>query len=338
MTIDLRSDTVTRPTPGMMAAMMAAVVGDDVFGDDPTVKALEEKAAAIFGLEAGLFCPSGTMTKQIAIKAWTQPGDEVICDVDSHIYNYEGGGIAFNSGASVKTIHGDRGRMKAVQVKAAINPDNIHYAATRLVVAENTSNRGGGSCYLFEDLADIGAVCREHNLRFHLDGARFFNASIATGIDPRETGRLFDSVSICLSKGLGCPIGSVLLGDGDFIRKARRLRKVLGGALRQSGYLAAAGIYALDHHVERLAEDHRRAKALEEELSRLSFVQQVFPVQTNIVIFQLAAGLKAGAFLKTLAQEGILAVDFGPDTIRMVTHLDFTDEQLAETLTRLKRI
>lgn len=326
--IDLRSDTITRPVPGMLEAMHSATVGDDVFGDDPTVIALENKAAILFGKEQAIFCPSGTMTNQIAIKVHTQPGDEVICEQGSHVYRYEGGGIGMNSGSSIRLIQGDRGRIKAKDVLENINPDDQHFPVTRLVVAENTCNRGGGSCYKFEDLEDISAVCSENKLAFHLDGARLFNALVKTGRSSFETGSLFDSISICLSKGLGAPVGSLLLGNTEFIKQARRVRKVLGGGMRQAGYLAAAGIYALDHHITRLAEDHRRASKVEEILKNCRFTKEVLPVETNIVVFKLQDEYPDSEFLKTLEDKGILAVGFGPQTIRFVTHLDFTDEML----------
>ena len=326
--IDLRSDTVTRPTKGMLDAMLSAKVGDDVFGDDPTVIELEKKVATMFGKEAALFCPSGTMTNQIAIKIHTQPGDEVICEEGSHVYRYEGGGIAFNSGSSIKLIKGDRGRITAEQVLECINPDDIHNARTSLVVAENTSNRGGGSCYDFRDLTKISILCKDHNLKFHLDGARLFNALVIKDETTIETGKLFDSISICLSKGLGAPVGSVLTGNAEFIKQGRRIRKVFGGAMRQAGFLAAAGIYALDHHIERLKEDHQRAKIIRQFLPQCSFVNEVMPVDTNIIIFKLNESIKQKEFIEILRSNGILVVGFGPQTIRMVTHLDFTDKQL----------
>ena len=252
MIIDLRSDTVTKPTPAMLKAMVSAKVGDDVFGEDPTINELERLSADMFGMEAGLFCPSGTMTNQIAIKCHTQPGDEVICDESAHVYQYEGGGIAFNSSASVKLLYGDRGRINAEQVKAAINPDDSHKSRTSLVCLENTSNRGGGSCYNFSEIKAIKKVCTENSLILHLDGARLWNALIAKKETPKQYGEVFDSVSICLSKGLGCPVGSVLVGNKDFIKKARRIRKVLGGGMRQAGVLAAAGIYGLQNNFDRL--------------------------------------------------------------------------------------
>ncbi len=333
--IDLRSDTVTRPTKGMRDAMLSAKVGDDVFGDDPTVIELEKKASAIFGKEAALFCPSGTMTNQIAIKVHTQPGDEVICEENSHVYRYEGGGIAFNSGSSVKLIKGDRGRITADQVLECINPDDIHSARTSLVVAENTSNRGGGSCYNYNELKKISTLCKNHNLKFHLDGARLFNALTVTGEDATEIGTLFDSISICLSKGLGAPVGSLLLGGQEFIKQGRRVRKVLGGAMRQAGFLAAAGIYALDHHIERLKEDHQRAKIIAQFLPQCSFVKEVMPVETNIIIFKLNDEIKVKEFISNLKSNDILVAGFGQNMIRMVTHLDFNDEHLDKLTTTL---
>jgi threonine aldolase len=313
-------------------------VGDDVFGEDPTITALEDKAAALFNLEAGLFCPSGTMTNQIAIKAHTEPLSEVICDVTAHVYQYEVGGIAFHAAASVALLHGDRGRFTPEMVRAAIRTDNIHNPVTRLVVLENTSNKGGGTCYTLPQIAAIGSVCREHNLAFHLDGARVFNALAVTGESSRDYGQYFDSISVCLSKGLGAPVGSVLLGTRDFIRKCRRIRKVMGGGMRQAGYLAAAGLYALDHHVGRLAEDHRRAKQLEAALLACAYVETVMPVETNIVIFKLSAAVTTAQFLDQLRARGIQALDFGPQQIRFVTHLDYTQEMADHTVQVLQEL
>ena len=264
--IDLRSDTVTRPTPEMLQAMFSASVGDDVLKDDPTVNALEEKIATLFGMEAAIFCPSGTMSNQIAIKVHTRPGDEVICHKLSHVYYYEGGGIAFNSGSSVCLLEGDHGRITAEDVEAHINPDDIHRPQTRLISVENTMNKGGGAIYDFNELKKIGDVCKRHGLGYHLDGARLFNALVETKESPKQYGELFDSISICLSKGLGAPVGSLLLGSKAFIKQASRMRKVMGGGMRQSGFLAAAGIYALDNNIERLKEDHLRARLIGEEL------------------------------------------------------------------------
>jgi threonine aldolase len=313
----------------MLEAMFNASVGDDVFGDDPTVRALEEKAATMFRMEAAVFCPSGTMTNQIAIKAHTKPGDEVICDATAHIYLFEGGGMGLNSGCSVRTISGNRGRYTAADAEININdPHNIHLPFTRLVSVENTSNKGGGSCWDFGELVKIAEICRNHRLAFHLDGARLFNALCVTGESPAQYGALFDSISICLSKGLGAPVGSLLLGRRDFIAAARRYRKAFGGAMRQSGYLAAAGIYALDHHIERLQEDHRRAKELGDILGKTNFVSHVMPVETNIVIFDIAPEFKAGEILKQLQSHNVHMAAFGPSTLRAVTHLDFDDEDL----------
>jgi threonine aldolase len=336
--IDLRSDTVTRPGKEMLESMFNAEVGDDVFGDDPTVRFLEDKMAAMFGKESALFCPSGTMTNQIAVKAHTQPGDEIICDITSHVYNYEGGGIAFNSGCSVRLVNGDRGRMKPEQVTENINPDNVHNPRTRLVVAENTSNKGGGSIYDINDLAGIGKICRENDLFLHLDGARLFNALVETGEKPEDYGKIFDSISICFSKGLGAPVGSIIIGSRSFIYKARRIRKVLGGGMRQVGYLASAAIYAIENNVQRLKDDHRRAKQLGSFLESMGYVMAVLPVETNIIIFSLDDKLKQDEFLNLLAEKGILAVGFGPQKIRFVTHLDYTDEMLSRSITILKGI
>jgi threonine aldolase len=314
----------------MLEAMFQARVGDDVYEEDPTVKALEEAAAARFGMEAGLFCPSGTMTNQIAIKAHTQPMSEVICEQTSHIYLWEVGGIAFHSGASVALLPGNRGRLTAAQVEAAIRPDdNVHYPITQLISLENTHNRGGGSCYALPEIEAIAEVARRHGIPLHLDGARIFNALVATGQDAREYGRLFDTISVCLSKGLGAPVGSVLLGSRAFIHKTKRIRKVMGGGMRQAGYLAAAGLYALENNVERLADDHRRARQLGETLATQPYVAEVLPVETNLVIFRLRDDQPAGAFLEYLKQHGIMASSFGPQMIRFVTHLDVTDEMLA---------
>ncbi|MBC8082443.1 MAG: aminotransferase class I/II-fold pyridoxal phosphate-dependent enzyme [Hymenobacter sp.] len=326
--IDLRSDTVTRPTPAMLEVMFQARVGDDVYEEDPTVRALEHEAAARFGLEAGLFCPSGTMTNQIAIKAHTEPLSEVICEQNSHVYLWEVGGIAFHSGASVALLPGERGRLSAPQVEAAIRPVNVHYPTTSLISLENTHNRGGGSCYELPELAAITEVAQRHRIPLHLDGARIFNALVATGQQAPEYGRLFDTISVCLSKGLGAPVGSVLLGSRAFIQKTKRIRKVMGGGMRQAGYLAAAGLYALQHHVARLADDHRRAQRLGATLTLQSYVAEVLPVETNLVIFRLRPEIPAGQFLARLEEHGIKASAFGPQMIRFVTHLDVDDAML----------
>ncbi|MEQ9438479.1 MAG: GntG family PLP-dependent aldolase [Cyclobacteriaceae bacterium] len=335
--IDLRSDTVTRPTPGMLEAMMQAKVGDDVFGEDPTVQALEEKTARLFGMEAGLFCPSGTMTNQIAIRAQTQPQQEIICDQRSHIYVYEGGGLAYNSLVSTRLLMGERGILTARMVEENINADDIHFPQTSLVALENTVNKGGGACYSLEQIAEIHKVCQRHSLALHLDGARVFNALTATGDSPERYGQYFSSISVCLSKGLGAPVGSVLLGSNKLIHQARRIRKVLGGGMRQAGYLAAAGIYALDHHVERLKEDHHRASLLAEALLDCDYVTSVLPVETNIAIATLQ-GLTPQDFLHQLEEAGVRAVAFGKQDVRFVTHLEFSDEQLANVREVLEKV
>jgi threonine aldolase len=336
MKIDLRSDTVTKPTPEMQQAMWQAEVGDDVLGDDPTVNALQEKAAALFGMEAAIFCPSGTMTNQLAIRVHTQPGSDVICDKYSHIYLYEGGGIMLNSLSSVKLLDGDRGRLSAHQVSEAISPENdIHSTLTRLVSLENTMNKGGGCYYDFEEIKAIRKVCSDRNIPLHLDGARLFNALVETGETPLQYGQTFDSISICLSKGLGCPVGSLLLGTRELVQKAKRFRKVMGGGWRQAGFLAAAGIYALDHHVERLKEDHERARAIGAMFVNKAGIEEVFPVDTNIVIIRLANDLSEADYVKKLAEVGILAVTFGKNLVRFVTHLDFTDAHLEEMQKRI---
>lgn len=336
--IDLRSDTVTRPSLAMMDAMMQAVVGDDVLGDDPTVQALEEMASGIFGMEAGLFCPSGTMTNQIAINLHTRPGQEVILHRHSHVYYYEGGGMMRNSGVSVCLLDGDGGRIKASDVEEHINPDDIHRPTTALVEVENTMNKGGGACYDFQDLVAIEKVCRNHNLNYHLDGARLFNALVEKDEPPSNYGELFDSISICLSKGLGAPVGSLLLGTKEFIRQGRKVRKAFGGAMRQSGFLAAAGIYALQHNIPRLKEDNERARYLGTILSSLSFVASVMPSETNILIFTLNDKLTGKELLGKLKSYDIHALTMAPQQVRFVTHLDFTDVMLEETVERLKQI
>ncbi|GIV33150.1 MAG: threonine aldolase [Chitinophagales bacterium] len=336
--IDLRSDTVTRPTPGMLQAMMCAEVGDDVFGEDPSVNRLEEKAALLFGKEAALFCPSGTMTNQIAIHILTGPFCEVICDKLSHIYLYESAGMAFHSRASVRPLEGIRGRLCASDIEANIHPDDIHLPISKVVALENTCNKGGGSCYDFAEIKKIHSVCKTHHLYLHLDGARLFNALAETGESPRDYGALFDTISICLSKGLGAPAGSLLISSSENIQKARRVRKVMGGGMRQAGYLAAAGIYALDHHVPRLKEDHKRARALGETLQSASFVSELYPVETNIVLFTLNDKYDDHSFLKKLQEENILAVAMAPRMMRMVTHLDFNDDMLEKTIRVLKSL
>lgn len=326
--IDLRSDTVTRPTPGMLEAMFSARVGDDVLGDDPTVQELERKAALMFGMEEGLFCPSGTMTNQIAINVHTRPGDEVICHQFSHIYYYEAGAMMRNSGVSVCLLDGPGGKINAAQVAAHINPDDVHRPVTRLVEVENTMNKGGGTIYQLGEVEEIAAVCRSNNLKMHLDGARIFNALAETGDQPHHYGKIADSISVCLSKGLGAPVGSLLLGNRDFIRQARRVRKAFGGGMRQAGYLAAAGIYALDHHIPRLKDDHRRARELGQVMATLSMVESVMPVQTNILIYKLKGKNTAPDFVRKLKSYDIHSLYLDGDTVRFVTHLDFTEEMM----------
>jgi threonine aldolase len=334
--IDFRSDTVTVPTAGMRTQMMDAKVGDDVYGEDETVTALETKLAAMFNMESGLFCPSGTMTNQIAIKCFTQPMDEVICDQTAHVYRYEGGGIAFHSQASVRLLNGTRGILTPEMIAPEINEENIHYPNSSLVVLENTVNKGGGACYTLEQIAPIAELCRERGLKLHLDGARLFNALIATGDAAANYGQYFDGISICLSKGLGAPVGSVLLGSAATIHKATKIRKAFGGGMRQAGFLAAAGIYALDNHVERLKEDHAHARLLSDTLTALSYVESVMPVETNIVIFKVASDYSAAAVVDSLQAEGILCGTTGPNTIRFVTHLNITPEMIDHAILVLK--
>jgi threonine aldolase len=338
MIIDLRSDTVTRPTPEMLEAMMHAPVGDDVFGEDPSVNQLEELASGLFGMEAALYCPSGTMSNQIAIKCHTQPGDEVICERQAHVYIYEGGGIAFNSGAQAKVADGNRGRITADQVAGLINPDDVHKARTSLVCLENTSNRGGGSCYDMEEILKIKKVCTTHGLALHLDGARLFNALVAKNENPAQYGAQFDSISVCLNKGLGCPIGSILVGRKDFIRKARRIRKVFGGGMRQAGFMAAAGIYALHHHVERLQKDHNHAREIAAALSKKSFVRSVMPVETNILIFETSTPQGAPALAQAFQKEGVRVIAISPHQVRIVTHLDIHQDMVCRVLDILSRM
>ena len=339
MLIDLRSDTVTKPSSAMLQAMINAKVGDDVFSEDPTVIELEKLVASLFKKESALFCASGTMANQIAIKCHTQPGDEVICDNLSHVYNYEGGGIAFLSGASVKLINSERGIFSVQQITEAINPEhNVHFPISRLVVIENTCNKGGGSVWRQKDIQEIKKVCDEKKLKLHLDGARLFNALTETKESTLEYGKLFDSISICLSKGLGAPIGSVLVGDNTFITKARRIRKVLGGGMRQAGYLAAAGIYALENNIERLKDDHSRAKEIEQLLLKLSFIESVKPVETNIVLCKVSPSYSSEKLLEKLKEKNVLLIEMGNNTIRAVTHLDFSDTMLKQLTSVLKKI
>ncbi|UKT64463.1 threonine aldolase family protein [Pedobacter mucosus] len=325
--LDFRSDTVTKPTAGMLDAMMSAKVGDDVFGEDETVHALETKVASIFNMEEGLFCPSGTMTNQIGIKCFTQPMDEVICDQTAHVYRYEIGGIAYHSGASVRLLYGERGILTPELIEPEINEDNIHYPNSSLVVLENTVNKGGGSCYTLSQIAPIHHLCNIKGLKLHLDGARIFNALTATGDKAHSYGQYFDGISVCLSKGLGAPVGSVLLGSKATIHKARKIRKAFGGGMRQAGFLAAAGIYALDNHVVRLKDDHHHAKMLADALLKTNYVKCVMPVQTNIVIFEVASG-SAQKVVNQLNEKGLLCSTTSNSTIRLVTHLDLSSEMI----------
>jgi threonine aldolase len=336
--IDLRSDTFTRPTAQMLEAMHRAQVGDDVFREDPTVNALESDTAAYFGMEAGLFCPSGTMTNQIAIKVHTHPGQEIICEENSHIYIYEGGGIAFNSGCQVKPIPGERGLISAREISTSINPDDIHKAPTRLVSLENTSNRGGGTCYDHESIADIYDLCKQHQLALHLDGARIWNALVQRNEDPKDYGRFFDSISVCFSKGLGAPVGSVLVGSKAFIEKARRVRKVMGGGMRQAGYLAAAAKYALENHVERLKEDHHHAQQISSALKQHHFIQFSHPVETNILIFEVLEPLGPLEFVNKLNENGISCLAISPTQVRMVLHLDVKPEAVSHILKTIQHL
>lgn len=337
MIVDLISDTVTRPTKEMLGVMMNAKVGDDVFKSDPTVNLLQEKAAKMFGMEAALFFPSGTMANQAAIKLHTQPGDKLFCDKWAHVYNYEGGGAAFNAGVSCKLIDGDRGMFTAEQLKiAAAGRADIHVPYSRLVCIENTTNKGGGACWDFEELKKIKQVCLDNNLDYHLDGARLFNALVAKNETPEQYGELFDTISICLSKGLGAPVGSILLGTKEHIAKALRIRKLFGGAMRQAGFLAAAGLYALENNVNRLEEDHQKAKTIESLLKTLPYVKKVEPVETNILIFYVKDNLDADDFIAKMAEKEILLTPMGEGKIRIVTHLDFTEEMLEKLLKELK--
>jgi len=326
MTIDLRSDTVTKPNDGMLVAMMNAKVGDDVFKEDETVNELEQKIANMFGKSDALFFPSGSMANQTALKLHTNPGDQVICDKYSHIYNYEAGGASFNSGISCNLVDGNRGMYTAQQVVESINPQAFYYAKTTLVEIENTTNKGGGACWDFDELVKIKSVCNEHNLGYHLDGARLWNALVAKNETSKQYGEIFNTISVCLSKGLGCPIGSVLVGDEKIMKDAIRIRKVFGGNMRQVGFLAAAGLYALENNIERLGEDHKRAKEIGELLSTLSIIKKVEPVETNIVIFELEDSIDENLFLTNLENNDIKIISMGSNKLRMVTHLDYTEE------------
>lgn len=339
MDINLISDTVTKPSAGMLDAMMNAEVGDDVFKNDPTINALEEKVAALFGKEAALLFPSGTMANQTAIKVHTQPGDQLIADKYAHIYNYEGGGVSFNSGVSCRLLDGHRGMVTAGQVEAAINPpDFYHSPLTTLVSLENTTNKGGGACWDLEEMKAIRKVCDDHGLKYHLDGARLWNAMVAKQQSPKEFGALFDTISVCFSKGLGCPVGSMLVGSKADMDKALRIRKIFGGGMRQAGYLAAAAIYAIDHQWERLAEDHRKAREIGDVLQTLPFIKGIEPLETNILIFNLTDDVDEQEFLKLLHDHGVRIITMGQGKLRIVTHMDYTDEQHEYFLELIKNL
>ena len=338
MIIDLRSDTVTKPTKAMLEDMMQAKVGDDVFKEDETVNILEARIAKMFDKPSALFFPSGTMANQTAIKLHTNPGDQIICDKYAHIYNYEAGGVSFNSGVSCTLIDGKRGMFTSQQVIDAINPDAFYYSPTRLVEIENTANRGGGSCWDFNEILKIRKVCDENKLGFHLDGARLWNALVVKNETTEQYGNVFDTISVCLSKGLGCPIGSVLVGDEAIMKNAIRIRKVFGGNMRQVGYLAAAGLYALDNNINRLIDDHKKAKEIGEALAKLSIIKAVEPIETNIVIFELNKNVDEKTFIQKLNNENIHIIGMGTNKLRIVTHLDYTDtmhEKFIEILQKL---
>ncbi|SHH62768.1 threonine aldolase family protein [Winogradskyella jejuensis] len=339
MIIDLRSDTVTKPTKGMLDAMLSAEVGDDVYKEDPSINALEQRIADMFGMDEALFFPTGSMANQAALKLHTNPGEQVICDKYAHIYNYEGGGASFNSGISCKLVDGHRGMFTAKQAEASINPpDFYHSPLTSLIAVENTTNKGGGACWDFEELKKLRRVATKHDLGYHLDGARLWNALIATGQSPKQYGELFDTISVCLSKGLGCPMGSVLIGNSELMKGAIRVRKILGGGMRQVGFAAAAGLYALDNHFERLAEDHKKAKEIGEVLHQHSAIEKVEPIETNIIIFELKSHIDEAEFLNKLSEQNIKIIGMGSNKLRMVTHLDYTDAMHERVLEILKSL
>ena len=337
--IDLRSDTVTRPTPAMRAAMQAAEVGDDVFHEDPTVNRLEERVAALLGKEAALFVPSGTMSNQIAVKTHTQPGDELLCDVNCHIYNYEAGGPAVLSGVTCRTLDGDFGILDVTQLEGQVRPDNEHLVRTRLVCLENTHNRGGGRVYPFEKIEAVRAWARQHGLALHLDGARLWNAVVATGIPAKQWGGLFDTVSVCFSKGLGAPVGSALAGPREFMARARRVRKLFGGGMRQAGVLAAAALHALDHHVERLAEDHRNAQVIARAVADTPGLRLVPPeVETNLIWVEVDRDLgTARDVANALKERGVLVHPAAPQLFRACTHLDVSAAQAERAAEVIRR-
>jgi threonine aldolase len=338
MIVDFRSDTVTKPTPGMLDAMMQATVGDDVFGEDPTVLKLEEKCAQLLGMDAAVFCPSGTMTNQIGIKVLTQPYEEVICYKGAHIYKYEGGGLAGNSNVSVRLLPGDRGRLSVEEIAMNINSPDSHYPISSVVALENTVVREAGSYYTLPQIKKVSEFARSKGMRVHLDGARLFNALTETGESSTEFGKYFDTISICLSKGLGAPVGSVLVCKKEWEAKVRRVRKAFGGGMRQAGFLAAAGVYALDHQRMRLAEDHRRAKELGKILAGQPYVKSIMPVDTNIIIFELNDGITPEKFLVKIGEQQIKALAFSATEIRLVTHLDVDDRMLDKAVTVFSKL
>ncbi|MDB9835925.1 beta-eliminating lyase-related protein [Flavobacteriaceae bacterium] len=339
MKVNLISDTVTLPSPGMLDAMQNAKVGDDVFKEDPAVNALEDKVAQLFGKEAALFFPSGTMANQTAIKIHTQPGEQLICDHYAHVFNYEGGGVSFNSGVSCALIEGERGRITAAQVASKINPpDFYHSPLSTLVCLENTTNKGGGAFYDLKAIKAIRLVCDEHQLGLHLDGARIWNALVASGQDAKSYGTLFDTISVCFSKGLGAPVGSALIGSKASMEKALRVRKVFGGGMRQAGFLAAAASYAIDHQWESLSEDHRKAKELKRVLDQLPYIKKVEAVDTNIVIFKLLDTTKEADFMNKMQEHEIRFISMGQGKLRMVTHRDYTQEQHQYVLDILQKL
>ena len=336
--IDYRSDTVTKPTKEMLEFMFNAPVGDDVFQEDPTVNELQDFVATYFGKEAALFCSSGTQTNQIAINVHVKPGGEVICHEESHIYKYEGGGIAKNSGASVRLLPGSRGRLTVETIQKAVNADDIHFPVTALVSLEDTANRGGGAVYDFEEIKKIASFCKEKGLPLHLDGARLMNALTVNKVDPKVYAAQFDSISLCLSKGLGAPVGSLLLGTKEFIHKARRVRKVMGGGMRQAGIIAAGGLFAMKNNVDRLKQDHARAQLIGDTLQKQAWVSEVFPVESNIVVICLKMEEQKEIVIQEFKEQGILVSSFGDGMIRLVVHLDINDEDITQTCNTIQSI
>jgi len=338
--IDLRSDTVTRPTAEMRQAIANAEVGDDVLGDDPTVRRLEERVAALLDKEAAVYVPSGTMANQVAIRAHTQPGDEIILDAESHAYFYESGAPAALSGCSYRFVHGARGIFTAEQVQEVLKPRSVHFAQQRLIIIENTHNRGGGSVWPTENIAEIRALADQHDLKLHMDGARLMNACVASGRKPPEYTQYFDSVAMCFSKGLGAPVGSCVAGSEEFIERVRFFRKMFGGGMRQAGLLAAAALYALDHHVERLAKDHANARRLAEGLAQIAGIEiDPTQVETNIVIFEISPALGSAAqFVERLRSVGVWMLPNAAQKVRAVTHLDVSRDQIEEALARIEKV